>query len=245
MQTNTRTDTGRAAQIHGYDYKFVKAPEYKDRHQTWVKVPMIKEALKTHKIVVFLDSDAVFAQPQVPLEWLLNLWNVRKDTRLAMAEDPNSPINRDAKGWVLWNTGFVIAQQSERTDEILQAWEECPTDARFPGCRRWARDWAHEQAAFGNYVRYAYNTTDELRAIPCMDGNGAPYIGDKKCGGVFVSHHWGRKKMTVTNLHELVSKVLLRHLQDGRNDLVFDAFVHPVQGHLNKALNDMLMDIER
>lgn len=221
----------------------MRAPEYNDRHQTWVKVPSIKEALKTHKFVVFLDSDAVFAEPQVPIEWLLSLWDVKDRTLLAMPEDPNSPINRDAKGWVLWNTGFIIAQQSRRTNELLETWEDCPTGVRFPECRRWAHDWAHEQAAFGNHVRYAYNTTDDLRAIGCMEANGAPYIFDKKCGGVFVSHHWGSKEMTVKGLHELVSKAILRHLQDGRNDLVFDAFVHPRKGHLNRALNDLLLDI--
>ena len=46
--------------IHGYDYQFIRAPDYRNRHGTWVKVPMIKEALKTHETVVFLDADAVF-----------------------------------------------------------------------------------------------------------------------------------------------------------------------------------------
>ncbi|CRK30155.1 hypothetical protein BN1708_018456, partial [Verticillium longisporum] len=102
------------AQIHGYDYKFIHASELSDRHQTWVKVPAIKEALLKYKFVVFADADALFNQPDVPLEWMLNYWNVHPKTLVAMAEDPNSPTNQDPKGWVLWNTGFIVAQQGER-----------------------------------------------------------------------------------------------------------------------------------
>ncbi|KAM0327044.1 hypothetical protein ACHAQA_006167 [Verticillium albo-atrum] len=231
------------ALIHGYDYKFIKAPKYPNRHQTWVKVPMIKEALKTHKFVVFLDADAIFAQPQVPIEFLFSLWNVTDSTLVAMAEDPNSPRNRDEKGWVLWNTGFVVAQQSERTQEMFQVWDDCPTGVQFPGCEKWAKEWAHEQAAFGNYVRYAYNTTDDLRVISCGDGNGAPYLGDKLCLGNFVSHYWGHKGNTISNLHSMVTQAMLRNARDKRNDVVFDAFVRPLHGKVNKQMKEMLVEI--
>ncbi|EEY17147.1 conserved hypothetical protein [Verticillium alfalfae VaMs.102] len=209
-------------QIHGYDYKFVKAPIYPDRHQTWVKVPMIREELKTHKFVVFLDADAIFVQPQLPIEFLLGLWNITDGTLVAMAEDPNSPVNRDEKGWV---------------------WDECPTGERFPGCEKWAKEWAHEQAAFGNYIRYAYNTTDDLRVIPCGDGNGAAYLGDKKCLGAFVSHFWGHKGVTVEYLHKMVAQGLMRNTKDNHHDAVFNAFVHPLQGNMDKQLKDILADL--
>lgn len=202
-----------AALIHGYDYRLIRAPNYEDRHGTWVKVPIVKEALKTHDFVVFMDADAVIQHPRLPFEWLMSLWNITPHHLLAMSEDPNSEINRDDKGWVLWNTGFIVAQASTRTQELFQRWEDCPVGDRYPECERWARDWAHEQAAFGRFVRYDYNTTDELRAIPCMDGNGADYIGDKKCGGVFVRHHWFEKARTVTELYEGLSEAFVVRLQ--------------------------------
>ncbi|TVY78779.1 hypothetical protein Focb16_v009750 [Fusarium oxysporum f. sp. cubense] len=192
------------AMIHGYDYRFIRAPSYPNRHGTWVKVPMIREALKTHKIVVFLDADAIFMYPQLPFEWLMRLWNITDNTLVAMANDPNSPRNRDANGQVMQNTGFIIAQQSNRTQELFYNWEQCPTDIKYKGCKRWGKAWAHEQAAFSNHVRYDYNSTEEVRVIPCMDGNGAPYIGDKTCGGVFIRHHWFHKDYPIKDMHQLI-----------------------------------------
>src|SRR5687768_12127995 len=42
------------AMIHGYDYRFVRAPNFKDRFGTWTKVPVLREAVKSYDIVVFL-----------------------------------------------------------------------------------------------------------------------------------------------------------------------------------------------
>ncbi|KAH7369327.1 hypothetical protein B0T11DRAFT_278605 [Plectosphaerella cucumerina] len=226
------------SQIHGYDYKFVRAPPATDRHNTWVKVPVIQKALKEYRFVVFLDADAVFVQPNMPIEWLMGLWNITDKTMLAMAEDPNSTHNQDAKGWVLWNTGFVVAQASERTQELFDVWNDCPLGNRFPECRHWAYSWAHEQAAFGNHIRYAYNKTDELRALPCSDANGAPYVGG--CRGRFVSHFWMHKEKTIDVLHNMVGAALKRRLRDGQVDQVFDAFVHPLLGSVSTDLNKVV-----
>lgn len=215
--------------IHGYDYRLVRAPEYSDRHGTWVKVPMIKEALKTHDMVVFLDADAVFVYPHLPFEWLLNLWNITDQTLVAMAEDPNSKRNRDSKGWVLWNTGFIIAQQSNRTMDLFDRWEACPEATKYADCGHWKKDWAHEQAAFGNHVRYDYSTVDDIRAIPCMDGNGAPYIGDKSCGGVFVRHHWFRKNAPIDHV----------------KDMILDLMVRRLHGHFHAQLDNYFFDAHK
>ncbi|KAF4442442.1 hypothetical protein F53441_11728 [Fusarium austroafricanum] len=212
------------AMIHGYDYKFLRAPNYPKRHGTWVKVPAIKEALKTHDIVVFLDADAEFMYPQIPFEWLMRLWNVTDKTLIALANDPDSPKNRDEKGKVMQNTGFMIAQQSNKTQEMFKDWDECPTEKKFKGCQRWANDWAHEQAAFSNYIRYSYNET-EINHIPCMDGNGAPYIGDKTCGGVFIRHHWFRKDDPAKDLQHLILNAFVGRLHAGFHNQVKDNFV--------------------
>ncbi|KAL7941448.1 hypothetical protein V8C42DRAFT_335167 [Trichoderma barbatum] len=198
--------------IHGYDYRLVRAPNYNDRHGTWVKVPMIREALKTHDTVVFLDADAEFVHPQLPLEWLMSLWNIKPQTLVAMAEDPDAKWNQDDKGRVLWNTGFVIARRSNRTQEMFDTWENCPTSKRYPGCDRWLNEWAHEQAAFGYHLRYDYNGTDELRVLSCDQANGAPYIGNDKCRGVFVSHHWGDKDRTIQNFYNSILDLFIQRL---------------------------------
>ncbi|CAI6099752.1 hypothetical protein V2G26_004478 [Clonostachys chloroleuca] len=204
------------ALIHGYDYRLVKSPPMTDRHGTWSKVSLIKEALKTHDYVVFLDADATFQYYRLPYEWLMSMWGFGTDSLVAMPEDPNSPVNQDSKGWVLWNTGFITAQQSERTQEMFERWENCPLGERYPECKHWAYDWAHEQAAFGAFVRYEYEVGKgkDMVPIPCMDGNGANYIVDKKCGGVFVAHHWFYKDLPTRELYEKLDDSFVVDLQN-------------------------------
>jgi nucleotide-diphospho-sugar transferase len=222
------------ALIHGYDYRLIHAPRYWFRHQTWVKVPMMREALKSYKFVVFLDSDAIFVEPLVPLEWLMDLWGVKDETTLAaMAIDLDEPSNYDSRGNIMWNTGFVITQQSQRTEDMFDSWVNCPTDEKYPGCSHWEYSWAHEQAAFAEYIRYEYNETDELVPIPSNDANGSPYIPQNAtCGGAFVSHYWHSKNQSIADLHELVAGGLSHELEDGRGgDLIFKTFLdeHPFQ----------------
>lgn len=218
------------AKIHGYDYAFIHAPEYWYRHQTWVKVPMMMEALKNHKIVVFLDADALFSEPTMPLEWLLSLWNVHDDILVAAAEDIYKKTNLDRKGRLYWNTGFVVAQNTPRTFDLFRSWKDCPSDREFPGCSQWNYRFAHEQAAFSNYIREKYNETDELRMIPCVDGNGSQYIPEKEeCGGQFVQHLWHIKDKTISELHQLVATGFSRPIEEGKLGAVSDALAHPVQ----------------
>ena len=198
------------AQIHGYDYKFIRAPDYADRWGTWVKVPMMKEALKTHEYIVFMDSDVMFHYPHLPLEWLLNYWNMTDDTLAMMSIDPNEPQNYDEKGNRYLNTGFVIARQSKRTQEMYKAWAECPSEKRYPGCARWKVDWAHEQAAFGNYLRYDFDRPDDIRVLPCVEANGAPEAANRGgCKGVFVRHFWVDKGLVAKNLADSVMQYFL------------------------------------
>lgn len=180
------------AMIHGYDYRFVRAPDFKDRHGTWAKVPILREAAKQHDIVVFLDADAGFVHMNLPLEWLMNYWGVTKDTSLALAKDPDSETNRDSKGLVLLNTGFIIAQNNDRTQEILQELEDCPNDQRWEGCSQWKYDWAHEQRAFGEYIRYDYNKTTDILALRMPEANGP--------AGLFIRHDWFKQRDPLEDL---------------------------------------------
>jgi hypothetical protein len=57
---------------HGYDYNFVQAAKFHDRHDTWIKPSTIVNLLEHYKSVVFLDADAAFHRMHMPMEWLLN-----------------------------------------------------------------------------------------------------------------------------------------------------------------------------
>lgn len=201
------------ANIHGYDYKFIRAPDYADRWGTWVKVPMMKEALKTHDYIVFMDSDVMFHYPHLPLEWLLNYWQMTPDTLAMMSIDPDEPQNYDDKGNRYLNTGFVIAQQSKRTQEMYKNWAECPSETRYKGCSRWKKDWAHEQAAFGNYLRYDYDRPEDIKVLPCVEANGAPEAENRGgCKGIFVRHFWVNKALLAPAMADSVMQYFLPRL---------------------------------
>ncbi|KAF5680500.1 hypothetical protein FCIRC_5818 [Fusarium circinatum] len=162
-----------------------RAADYPDRHGTWVKPAITKEALKTHDFVISLDSDAVFTHLDLPLEWLMNLWDYRPETLVAMAYDLDWEQDYDPQGNLILNTGFVIAQASQRTQDMFQRWEDCPRS--IPGCDHWNHKWAHEQSAFSYYIRYEFNRTHDVINIPCNQANGNEFTldGNGECKGVF------------------------------------------------------------
>lgn len=199
--------------IHGYDYKFMRSPAYADRWNTWVKVPMIKKQLETHDIVVFMDTDAEFNVPTIPLEWLLNYWQLKESHLVAMAVDPDASWNKDSFGNLLLNTGFVVAQQSERTQEMFKDWAECPEETKYPGCGKWKTELFHEQRAFGQYLRYEYNRTDDILVLPCDEANGSPQAHNSGCSGRFMRHYWIEKKHApITTLGDAVMQAFAPRL---------------------------------
>ncbi|KAK0390153.1 hypothetical protein NLU13_3726 [Sarocladium strictum] len=200
------------ALIHGYDYRIVRAPNYKDRYGTWVKPAVLKEALKTHEFVVILDSDAVFTHLQLPIEWLMNLWDITPETLISMAEDVDNKDDYDPQGNLILNTGFVIARASQRSQDMLKAWKDCPNTIEV--CGTWKTKWAHEQSAFSYYIRYLFNEPNDVKNIPCDHANGNIYYSDGKgeCRGVFVSHNWHSKAKTIEILSQSVMKTVVQRL---------------------------------
>ena len=168
----------------------MRAAKFTDRSPTWIKPSVAANVVKDYKFVVFFDADAVVNQMQIPMEWLFNYWDINETISLAMALDPDGSegINNDTNGRVYTNTGFIIAQQSALTQDILRAWNECPNDTRYPGCSSWKKSRFHEQSAFGSYVRYDYD--ENIRELPCTEANGEPDY--EMCPGVFISHFWWR-----------------------------------------------------
>ncbi|ORY04394.1 hypothetical protein BCR34DRAFT_604905 [Clohesyomyces aquaticus] len=196
------------AQIHGYDYHFINAANYTDRHATWIKPSAIANILHSYKFVIFLDADATFANPEIPIEWLLNYWSIDPSVSLAMALDPPKPTNNDTMGRRYSNTGFIIAQNNPRTFEILKVWDDCPNDIRYPGCSEWKKPRFHEQSAFGTYVRYDYD--EWIKELPCDEANGEPDGED--CRGVFISHWWWRTNQVGTSFGDMTMKKVMGRL---------------------------------
>ncbi|OCK82118.1 hypothetical protein K432DRAFT_293973 [Lepidopterella palustris CBS 459.81] len=210
------------AMTHGYDYKFIHAANFTDRSPTWIKPSAIANLLEEYKFVIFLDADAMFNHMQIPVEWLLNYWQITSDISLAMALDPvvTDGTNNDTHGRLYTNTGFIIAQQNARTQEILRAWHECPDDVRYPGCSEWKNPRFHEQSAFGTYVRYDYEAN--IKELPCAEANGEPDF--EQCPGTFVTHFWWRTYSEKDYFQQTVMQALTGRIQkmyvDHQKDIV-------------------------
>lgn len=144
---------------------------------------------------VYLDSDTVFARLDLPMEWLLNYWQLYPDgNSLALAVDPDFEWNKDRFGKLYLNTGFIIAQNKADTYRILDAWRRCPDDGEpYPECTAFRLNGPGrptDQGGFGTFVRYAF--AEHIRELPCAEANGYPQ-SDTDCAGVFVRHLWTGK----------------------------------------------------
>ncbi|KAJ8119072.1 hypothetical protein OPT61_g54 [Boeremia exigua] len=185
------------AMVHGYDYKFIHASEFQDRHATWVKPSAIANHIAKYKFIIFLDADATFRFLHLPIEWLLNYWNIKPHHSLVMAKDPwderEPQYNSDRFNRTYTNTGFIIAQNTPNTIPILKAWQECPSDTRYPTCSQWNQQRFHEQSAFGEYIRYDYG--DYIKELDCGEANGFPGVKVSQCEGKFIRHYWFQKHL--------------------------------------------------
>jgi len=201
------------AMIHGYSYKFLRAPKYDDRAPHWSKIVFTMEMLKQYDVVIMMDSDAMFATPQVPLEWLLNYWKIGPEVLVAMAEDPLAEHNLDARRKVNINSGFIIAQAGNLTQRLFKDWAECPSETRYPGCAEWKKRPFHEQSAFSSHVRYDFldgysidTHPQYIRTVPCAEANGYPKVAGSGCSGQFVRHFWGDKALRTPQFeHNIMS----------------------------------------
>lgn len=213
------------ASLHGYDYKFVKAPPYDNRHNTWVKVREIHNILKQgYRFVVFTDADVIFPLLQLPLEEMMSYWNITSEIAMAGALDPNAPQNGDGHGRINVNTGFLIAQQTHITDQLMDEWEECPEETKFEGCARTKEIPFHEQSAYSRFIRYEFpnNTID----LPCSEANGRSTLKGE-CKGKFVEHYWLGKD----EVQAAVEKSIARMVMPGMAAKLIDEWETHLEDH--------------
>lgn len=140
-------------------------------------------------------------------------------------------ISTDSKGVLVLNSGFIVAQNNDLTFEMLEAWGNCTTEKRYPGCAQWKGEWSHEQRAFSEYIRYDFDRTpDTIVTIACDDAMGYPgfkaaneaagNIGIADCSGNFIRHyttgklkvHTGGAQTIVQALTEVLQKSLLENI---------------------------------
>jgi hypothetical protein len=204
------------ALIHGYRYHFIHTHDYPDWNRSiyWSKVPAIGDMLHSGcQFVVTIDSDAIFKHLEIPLEWLLNRWNITPSTSFAMALDNYWEQNEDSYGLLNINAGFIVAQDLRRTHEILRQWHSCPdNEAMYPNCTKYSKDWPAEQGAWGDYMRRKYNDSMSYKELNCTEANGYEGMGTE-CHGIFVSHFTVGKDEVKSRVAQSLATSMFARLQ--------------------------------
>lgn len=216
------------ALIHGYDYRFYQAKHMVDHHDSWIMPHVLRELVPNYQFVVAMDADVVVPHLDVPLEWMFNRWGIKSHTSIALPWDTeefrnNLSISTDSKGLLVLNTGFVVAQNSPLTQELLEAWRDCTSETRYSDCGQWRYTWSHEQRAFSEYIRYDFNKTPEtIVSIPCDDAVGWPGFkerfepnnpGISDCKGNFIRHHTFGKELVKQGTSNSVMQMIGQALQ--------------------------------
>ncbi|KAF2025413.1 hypothetical protein EK21DRAFT_116816 [Setomelanomma holmii] len=226
--------------IHGYDYRYFQAVNMPDHHATWIKPHIVKDLLPDYDFVVVIDADAVISHPEIPLEWMFNRWGIAKHTSMALPHDTEEfvdgkSISTDSKGVPVLNSGFIIAQNNNVTFEMLEAWGNCTTQVRYPGCARWKGEWSHEQRAFSEYIRYDFGKVPgTIVGIPCDDAMGYPNFkaeneakgnaGVSDCNGNFIRHYTLGKEQVhaggTGTVAQALAEVLQKNLLSQQDDII-------------------------
>jgi hypothetical protein len=203
------------ALIHGYDYKFIHANNFEDRHATWIKPSAIANQIKDYKFIIFLDADATFRFMHLPIEWMLNYWNIEPKHSITMALDPWDPkepeYNSDRHNRTYTNTGFMAVQNNPVTMSLLKDWHECPDNVKYEKCSEWKMPKFHEQSAFGEYVRYDYENA--IKELPCAEANGFPGVTVSNCVGKFIRHYWFDKGLVKQDFRENIMQAISLPIQ--------------------------------
>ncbi|KAF2877669.1 hypothetical protein BDV95DRAFT_481826 [Massariosphaeria phaeospora] len=227
------------AQIHGYDYKFIQAAHIEDHHDTWISPHVLHSHIPDYDFVVTMDADTTISHLEVPFEWMFNRWGITEQTSMSMPWDTveatpdGGTYSNDSKGVLVLNTGFMVVQNANLTMEMLQAWKDCTTETRYPGCGRWKEEWSHEQRAFSEYIRYDFNPTGKnIVAIPCDEAMGWPGMLEdnenritSNCSGQFIRHHTLKKNMAKTSGAETVMEALAQIVQKSLLSRKADVYV--------------------
>lgn len=227
--------------LHGYDYRYIRPQENKERFPPWQKLPALAETLRDYDVVVYADADVVFTNLHLPLELLLNRWEVDANVSITMPLDVDWGNCKDSKGRLMQNAGLIILNNNPTTFEMLDRWYHCPDEIK--NCTRFLTAWPAEQGAFGEYIRYDF--PQSIVEVPCNDAVGAPDMGGTDCHGAIIRHYTmdkGAVKLaTAEALNALLSKALHADMVRKKQQLFFDKTINQT---LNKALNQTAINID-
>ncbi|ORZ39006.1 hypothetical protein BCR44DRAFT_1427010 [Catenaria anguillulae PL171] len=168
----------------------------------WYKPKIIYDALHRYEYVVFFDSDAYVAKPDMSLAEMLKRWGFHDTATMMMALDP--PGQKE-NNWNATNTGFWVLRSTPRAKEIMRDLATCPDR---PDCRKWLTEWPAEQAAFTKLIRPKLVEGQDLIIAPCEEANG--WWGfPGPCKGTIITHAWTGKEQVA---RDMLMRLLTQHV---------------------------------
>lgn len=232
------------ALIHGYDYRYVQARDSTTRWKPWQKIPPLADLLRQYDVVVSVDADVVFPSLHLPIELLLNHWQLGPHLSVSMPTDVDQEVLKDSHGRLMQNAGITILFNNPTTFEILDRWYNCPTE--IEGCAKLTKVWPAEQGAFDEYIRYKF--ADSVGEFPCEDAIGYPPEGIDGCYGRIVRHYTldknGVKPAVAEALGIFLSKVLQADMFGSKGDLYLDMTNSSAYPEISEAELEALNEIE-
>lgn len=173
--------------------------------------------------MMYADSDVIIPNLRLPIEWLLNHWDVPNDkSTLAMSQDPIHVPGiglklTDSKGNQGNNAGFIILYNNGDgvLKNVLTKWANCPSEVDYPGCAKFRSGWPAEQGAFNEYVRHDF--PEYVHSFPCAEAMGWPDWD--VCQGSLIRHyamaknkvHGGIESSLAQGLMKVVHENMVNH----------------------------------
>ena len=205
------------AMRHGYQLLRMTFPktliDKGGRSSPWYKVAASLFAIRFGcRYVFFIDSDAFVAEINVPLDRILNDFNIGPSSKdPAGKSSPFMLIPRDTLGITDGNTGaFLIYNRGLEVQEFLSSWWKLP-EIR-PELQEFYKNGLYEQRVFNEGMRHHKGTSYVLTPMNFMTSP----------NGEFVRHYWAdwKKRPELFHMEAARSSVmflrrLLASMQEG------------------------------
>jgi hypothetical protein len=100
--------------LHGYDYRRIILPETEMGIKA--RLQAIQALLPSYQIMILVTNDACLESPQLPIEYLLNRWNFKPDTSLAVS------LGSLEGKHIIKSECLLVAQNIPQTYDLLRVW---------------------------------------------------------------------------------------------------------------------------
>ncbi|PSC67284.1 hypothetical protein C2E20_9021 [Micractinium conductrix] len=197
------------------------------------------------ELLTLVDLDVKVASMYIPLlDVLQRDFNFTEPSLIAMSIEPDLPqdwlvdILNERK--LAQNTGFVVARNKPRMQEILMQWLNCTRDDSAQRCEECVVGWPCEQCAWAKYIRPTL-LPSEYTVLPCTHFNSWPNVQENmrapNCdimGGFVVQHYWSGKDVAFERFNSELNNTDVAWRQQGSASIAGEPASRGVPGLLQQ-----------